>query len=54
MEDLFHLSEAQSLALDKLTALVGIDQIDNIVAQGSEVLHARLEPFLRYEAALVG
>ena len=46
MEDSSHLSEAQRLALDKLTVLGGIDQINHIVAQGSEVLHARLEAFL--------
>ena len=54
MEDLSHLSEAQRLALDKLTARVGIDQINHVVAQGPEVLHARLEAFMRYEAALIG
>ena len=40
MKDLFYLSEAQRLALDKLTALVGNEQIDHIVTQGSEVLQA--------------
>ena len=43
MEDLYHLYEAQRLALGKLTALVGIKQINHIVAQGPEVLQARLE-----------
>ena len=52
--DLSHLSEAQRLALDKPTALVGIDQIKHIVAQRPEVLHARLEAFIRYEATLIG
>ena len=54
MEDLSYLSEAQRLALDKLTALVGIDQINHIVAQGPEELQARLEAFMRYEATLIG
>ena len=54
MEDLFQLSEAQSLALDKLTALVRIDQINHIVAQGPEELQARLEAFMRYEATSIG
>ena len=54
MNDLSHLSEAQRLVLDKLTALVGINQINHIVAQGPEVLHARLEAFMRYEAAFIG
>ena len=54
MEDRSHLSEVQCLALDKLTALVGIDQINHIVNQGPEVLQARLEAFMRYETALIG
>ena len=49
MEELSHLSEAQHLAFDKLTALVEIEQVAYIVTQGPEVLHARLEAFLRYE-----
>ena len=32
MEDLFHLSEAQRLVIDKLTSLVGIEQINHIVS----------------------
>ena len=54
MEDLSQLSEAQCLALDKLTALVGIEQINHIVAQDPEELQARLEAFMRYEATLLG
>ena len=54
MEDLSHFSEAQRFALNKLTALVGIDLISHIVAQGPEMLQAHLEAFMRYEAALNG
>ena len=54
MEDLSHLSEAQRLALDKLTALVRINQINHIVTQGSDELNARLDTFMRYEATLIG
>ena len=36
-----------------LTALVGIKQINYIVAQGSEALQERLEAFMRYEVALI-
>ena len=49
-----NLSEAQRLALEKLTALVGVDQVDQIVAQGPDVLIARLEAFMRFEATLIG
>ena len=54
MEILSLLSEAHRLALDKLTALVGVVQVDHIVAQAPEVLNARLEAFMRYEATLIG
>ena len=54
MEDLSHLSEAQRLALDKITALVRIDQINHIVGKGLRELQARLEAFMRYEATLIG
>ena len=46
--------ESHGLALEMLTALVGIEQINHIVAQGSEALQARLEAFMRYEVALIG
>ena len=48
MEDLSHLFESQRLALDKLAALVGIDQINHIVVQRSDVLQARLKEFMRF------
>ena len=54
IEDLSYLSEAQRLALEKLTALVGTDQINHFVAQSFDELQARHEAFMRYEAALIG
>ena len=54
MESNSQLSEAQCLAFDKLKALIGADQLDQIVAQGPEVLNARLEAFIQYEASLIG
>ncbi|CAI5713542.1 unnamed protein product [Peronospora farinosa] len=54
MENQNHLSEAQRLALDKLSAFVGPDQIEALLAQGPEVLNARLEAFMHYEATLLG
>ena len=54
MENVSYLSEAQHLVLEKLTALVGIEQINHIVAQGPEVLHARLVAFMRNKAAPIG
>ena len=54
MESVDHLSEAQRIALDKLRSLIGAEQADQIVAQGPEVLKARLEAFMHYEAILIG
>ena len=54
MENQNYLSEAQRLALDKLSAFVGPDKIEALLAQGPEVLNARLEAFMRYEATLLG
>ena len=54
MESLAHISQAQRLALDKLRALIGVEQIDHIVTQGSEVLNTRLEAFMQFEATLIG
>ena len=54
MSTQINLSEAQRLALEKLSALIGSDQVKNIVAQGPEVLLARLDAFVSYEATLLG
>ena len=54
MERLAHLSQAQRFALDKIRVLIGIEQINHIVAQGPEVLNARLEAFMQFEATIIG
>ena len=54
MESLTHFSQAQRLALDSLRALIGVEQIDHIMVQGPEVLNARLEDLLKFEATLIG
>ena len=54
METVSNLSEAQRLALEKLKALVGDEQVDNILAQGPDVLHARLAAFMQFESTLIG
>ena len=54
MESLAYVFEAQCLALDKLRALICVEQIDHIVAQGPEVLNTRLEAFMQFEATLIG
>ena len=53
MKILAHLSQAKRLALNKLRALIGVEQINHIVAQGPEVLNARLEAFMQFEATLI-
>ena len=54
MESLDHLSQAQRLALDKLRALIGVEQINHVVVQGPKVLNARLGAFMQFEATLIG
>ena len=52
MENLSHPSEAQLLDLDKLSALIGAEQVSLIVVQGPDVRNARLDAFLKIEAKL--
>ena len=54
MENLTLLSEAQKVALDKLTASLGPEYVEFLVSQGPEVLTARVEGFLQYEESLLG
>ena len=50
METKINLSEAQGLALEKLRALVGNEQVDLILAQGPDVIRARLDAFMQFES----
>ena len=54
MEQYTPLSEAQKVALNKLTASVGPEYVEFLAAQGPDVLNARAETFLQYETALLG
>ena len=49
METTINLSKTQQLSLEKLRALVGSEQMDLIIAQGPDVIHARLVAFMQYE-----
>ena len=51
MESLF---ESQRRALEKLTALIGVEQAKNIAAKGPEELTARLEAFTQFKQMLIG
>ena len=51
MENPNPLSEAQKVALDKLTAYLGPEYVEFLVSQGPEVLTARVEVLLQYEAS---
>ena len=53
MENPTSLSEAQKVALDKLTASLGPEYVKFLVSQGPEVLTARVECFLQYETSLL-
>ena len=54
METPTPLSDAQKVALDKLTVSLGPEYVEFLVSQGAEVLTARVEGFLQYEASLLG
>ena len=54
MENPIPLSEAQKVALDKLTASLGPEHVEFLVSQGPEVVTACVEGFLQYEASLLG
>ena len=54
METKINLSEAQGLALEKLRALVGNEQVDLILAQGPDVIRPRLDSFMQFESTLIG
>uniref|UniRef100_A0AAV1VK53 Retrotransposon gag domain-containing protein n=1 Tax=Peronospora matthiolae TaxID=2874970 RepID=A0AAV1VK53_9STRA len=53
MENSTLLSEAQNVALEKLTASLGPEYVEFLVSQGPEVLNARVESFMQYEATLI-
>ena len=46
METKINLSEVQELALEKLRALVANEQVNLILAQGPDVIRARLDTFI--------
>ena len=47
METTITLSETQGLAPERLKALVGNEQVDLILAQGPDVIRARLDAFMQ-------
>ena len=54
METVSHLTEARRLALDKLRALIGPEQVDAIIAQGPDVLRTRLDAIEYFGSTLIG
>ena len=53
METLAHHSKDWRLALDKSTALIDVNQIDQTMAQGPEVLNEQVDAFMRYKTTLI-
>ena len=49
-----HLSEVQRLAFEKLSELVVVHLIDQILVHSPNVLNTRLEAFMRYETTMIG
>ena len=54
MEKSTPLNEAQTVALDKLTAAVGTYYVEFLAAQGPDVLNAHIETFIQNETGLLG
>ena len=54
METKINLPIAQRLALKKLRALVGNEQVRLVFAQGTDVLRAHLDAFMQFESTLIG
>ena len=54
METKINLPIAQRLALKKLRALVGNEQVHLVFAQGTDVLRAHLDAFMQFESTLIG
>ena len=54
METKINLSEARGLVLKKHRALVGNEQVDLILAQGPDVIRARLDALMQFESTLNG
>ena len=48
MEQSTPLSETQKVALDKITVAVGPEYVEFLVAEGPDVLNARVETFMQY------
>ena len=53
-ETKINLPIAQRLALKKLRALVGNEQVHLVFAQGTDVLRAHLDAFMQFESTLIG
>ena len=53
MESFPELSATQRRAYEKLKSFFGLDHIEFLMSQGSEVLLARIEAFMQYESSLI-
>ena len=54
MDEFPPLTEAQQVALEKITSLIGADGIHHMASQGVDAFLARLNGYMRFEATLVG
>ena len=53
MESFPDISATQRRAYEKLKSLFGLDHIEFLMSQGSEVLLARIDAFMKYESSLI-
>ena len=54
MDDFPPLNEAQQVALENLTTLIGADGINHMASKGVDAFLARLNGYMQFEATLVG
>ena len=54
MDDFLPLNEAQLVALEKLTTLIGADGVNHMASKGVDAFLARLNGYMQFEATLVG
>ena len=54
MKEFPPLNEAQQVALEQLTTLIGADGINHMASKGVDAFFARLNGYMQFKATLVG
>ena len=54
MDQSTHFTESQKVAIDKMTASVGLNFFEFLAVKGPDVLNARVDTFMQDETTLLG